>query len=48
MTTIFQSPLLYNIDNGLLEAALYGYRDALLASSDYANFQQCENLEGKF
>jgi hypothetical protein len=35
-----------NIDEGYLEGILRGYRAGILASADYANLCQCENLDG--
>eukprot|EP00188_Purpureofilum_apyrenoidigerum_P003705 Plantae.Rhodophyta-Purpureofilum_apyrenoidigerum.ctg39357.p1 GENE.Plantae.Rhodophyta-Purpureofilum_apyrenoidigerum.ctg39357~~Plantae.Rhodophyta-Purpureofilum_apyrenoidigerum.ctg39357.p1 ORF type:complete len:362 (+),score=77.81 Plantae.Rhodophyta-Purpureofilum_apyrenoidigerum.ctg39357:34-1086(+) len=37
--------LLFNTDDGYLEAILRGYRAGILTSADYANLCQCETLE---
>ncbi|KAJ8905466.1 hypothetical protein NDN08_001973 [Rhodosorus marinus] len=37
--------LLFNTDDGYLEAIIRGYRAGILSSADYANLCQCETLE---
>ncbi len=41
------SMLFFNVDDGFLEAEVRGYRSGILKNSDYANFAQCETLDGK-
>lgn len=38
--------LFFNVDDGFLEAEVRGYRFGILKNSDYANFAQCETLDG--
>ena len=37
----------YNIDDGVLEAQVHGFRAGLLKQTDYFNLSQCDSLEGK-
>ncbi|CAO3652914.1 unnamed protein product [Cunninghamella echinulata] len=37
--------ILYNENDGFIDAILRGYRSGILTSSQYINFTQCETLE---
>jgi len=37
--------LLFNVDNGFLEAIVRGYKAGILSQNQYANLAQCETLE---
>lgn len=39
--------VLFNENNGYVDAILRGYRSGILNSTQYLNFTQCETLEGK-